>query len=215
MPTTLTLITPDGQPAQVLTVPTSWADVSLAQFVALHAPTPGDERTAAELLLGLPAGGLGQLAADDVPYLANMLAFAQDASPVLALLPTPGLPDVGSLPYGTLLLAQAVFEAEPDRPALAYGPNLLALYRSQMVLGKYNGDHVAACLAALLAAPVTESYADLSHFLQACRNWQPGTRQTTPTTASPKTRNWKLTPTHRWLNALARRFHLMRSPRAT
>lgn len=71
MPTILNLITPDGTVAQVLTVPTQWADVSLHTFVQLHAPEPDEHRTAAELLLGLETGGLNQLAADDVPYLAT------------------------------------------------------------------------------------------------------------------------------------------------
>lgn len=201
MPIPITL-TAHGQPAQVLTVPTSWADVTLATFVTLHAPEPGEQCTAAELLLGLPAGGLGQLAADDVPYLANLLEFANDPSPVLELLPTPGLPDVGTLPYGTLVMAQQHLLANAERPMLASAPYLLALYRVQLAYGKYDEAKVAACLAALLAAPVTECYGDLSHFLQACRTWQPGTRQARPTTLTPMTKNSTPTRTRRWLSAL-------------
>ena len=109
MPTTLHLTTPDGAVAQMLSVPTQWADVTLAQFVALLAPEPDDERSKAEVLLGLEGGGLNQLAADDVVYLANLLQFSKDVSPVLELLPTPGLPDVGALPYAALLLVQQKF----------------------------------------------------------------------------------------------------------
>jgi hypothetical protein len=161
MPTTLTL-QPTGQ---VLTVPTSWADVSLAQFVALHAPAEGEPRTAAELLLGLEAGALDDLHIDEVQYFTTLLAFAADPSPVLELLPTPGLPDVGSQPYGCLVDVQQRLEEEPDRPWLAHGPYLLALYRVQLTYGRYDASKVAACEAALLAAPVTEVYGDMAHFI--------------------------------------------------
>lgn len=186
---------------QVLTVPTSWADVPLAQYVALLAPVEGDQRTAAELLLGLEAGGLNDLAADDIPYLANLLVFAGDASPVLELLPTPGLPEVGTLPYGTLLMAQQHIQADPERPLLAYGPYLLALYRVQLAYGKYDEAKVAACHEALLAAPVTECAGDMGHFIGGYRNWLNGTPQTKPTTSTPKTKS--LMPGLRnWLSGL-------------
>ncbi|MGI4884267.1 MAG: hypothetical protein ACRYFR_04840 [Janthinobacterium lividum] len=198
MPYPLQLTASDGSAPQVLPVPTSWADVTLAQYVALFAPAPDEARTAAELLCGLPAGYLGALAANDVGYLANLLAFAADPSPVLERLPTPGLVDVGSLPWGVLLLAQQALGEQPDRALLAYGPRILALYRTQLAFGSpLNLDRVDACEAALLAAPVTESYADLSHFLQACRKWSPGTPRTktkTPTTQPTKKSKPAMTP---------------------
>ena len=172
---------------QVLIAPTSWADVTLATFVALRAPVESDQRTAAELLLGLEAGGLNQMAADDVPYLANLLDFANDASPVEELLPTPGLPQVGTLPYGILLEAQNHMRADQGRPLLAYGPYLLALYRVQLAYGKYDEAKVAAALQALLASPVTECYGDMAHFIGGYRTWLNGTPQTKPTTSTPKT----------------------------
>lgn len=174
---------------QALTVPTSWADVTLAQYVALLAPAEGDQRTAAELLLGLDAGGLNELAADDIPYLANLLEFASDPSPVLELLPSPGLPEVGTLPYGTLLMAQQHIQADPERPLLAYGSYLLALYRVQLTYGKYDEAKVAACLAALLASPVTECAGDMGHFIGGYRNWLNGTPRTKPTTSNLKTKS--------------------------
>ena len=210
MPTTLTL-QPTGQ---VLHLPTQWADVTLGQFVSLFAPAPDEHRTVAELLLGLDAGGLHQLAADDVPYLANLIAFATDASPVLELLPTPGLPDVGGLPYGCLLLCQQHFEANADRPDLASLPYLLAVYRCQLTYGNVQGERVAKLLEQLLAAPVTECYADGAHFLAACQNWQPGTRQTKPTSMNPKTRKW-MPAVRTWLHGLGLPSRWMRSPAAT
>jgi hypothetical protein len=161
MPTPLTTL--GGTLAQVLTLPRKWVDVSLEQFVALYA-APDATHRAAEVLCGLEAGSLDNLAADDVKYLASLLAFATDPSPVLELLLTPNLPDIGNLPYGTLLLAQQHLEANPERPWLFYGPYLLALYRVQLAFGKYDAGKVAACEAALLAAPVTESYADAIFF---------------------------------------------------
>jgi hypothetical protein len=202
MPTTLTLTSP-GQPAQALTVPTSWANVPLAQFVALHAPELGEQRTAAELLLGLDAGALGQLAADDVVYIANLIEFASDPSPVLDLLPTPSLPDVGSLPWGCLVLCQQQFESNAERPALASLPYVLALYRCQLRYG--NTDRLDQVLAAVLAAPVTEVYADGAFFLAAARRSRSGTPPTTATTQSPTTKSLKLAA-RSWRHALALRW---------
>jgi hypothetical protein len=187
MPTTLTL-QPTGQ---LLTVPTQWRDVTLAQYVALHAPEPDDERRPAEILLGLEAGGLDNLAADDVKYLSNLLAFAEDRSAVQALLPTPSLPDIGTLPFGILLLAQQYVENNPEREALAYGPHLCALYRVQLAYGKYDQTKVEACEAAILASPCTEAAADCAFFLASWQNWQRAThpmRTTTPTPTTTKKR---------------------------
>lgn len=198
MPTTLTLH-PTGQ---VLTVPTSWADVSLAQFVALHAPAEAEPRTAAELLLGLDAGALGQLLVEEVQYFTNLLAFAADPSPVLELLPTPDLPDVGSQPYGCLVDVQQRLDADPGRPWLAHGPYLLALYRVQVAYGRYDAGKVAACEAALLAAPVTECYGDMAHFMGAWQTWLSATPPTQPTTPSRMMPSSTPIPTRRWLSGL-------------
>jgi hypothetical protein len=185
----LTLTTPDGATVHSLLVPTCWADVTLAQFVALFAPVADESRSQAEVLVGLPAGGLGQLAFDDVAYLSTLLAFATDPADVLALLPTPGLPDIGTLPYGSFLLAQQHVQGNADRPALASMPHLLALYRQTMLWGNAdNSARLAACEEALLAAPVTEVYADAAFFLNCYQQLVHATRPTRPTTTSPKTR---------------------------
>ena len=181
MPTILPLRS--ATTALALAVPTQWADVTLGQYIARFAPEPGDTRRPAEVLCGLSAGYLDNMAADDVRYLANLLAFSTDTTDVLALLPTPGLPDIGSLPYGILLEAQGYIGANPERPMLAHGPYLLALYRVQLAYGKYDVAKVAAAEAALLAAPVTESYADMNHFLNSWSNWLKGTN------LSPKTKS--------------------------
>lgn len=202
MPTTLTL-QPTGQ---VLTVPTSWADVTLGQYVALHAPDPQDQRTAAELLLGLEAGALNRLAAADVVYLSTLLAFATDPSPVLALLPTPGLPDVGTLPWGCLVLVQEHFrdEAYDGRPDLAHLPYVLAVYRCQLSWG--NTGKVEQLEQALLASPVTECYADAAFFLAAARRSLSGTSPTpNATTTTPTKKSW-MPAARSWLSGLGLRF---------
>ena len=190
MPTALTLTAPNAAPLPV-SVPTQWADVSLATFVALLAPEPGETRLPAEILCALPAGTLGQVAAIDAVYLANLLAFATDPAPVMSLLPTPGLPDIGTLPFGLLLEAEAHLSAHPDRPWLAYGPYLLALYRVHLAFGKYDEARVAACQQALLAAPVTEAYADAAFFLAQYRQLSGGTYLTPTMLRHLKNRNLK------------------------
>lgn len=201
MPFHLTLTTPDGATTFPVTCPTSWGEVSLATAVALLTNAQ-DERSAAELLCGLPAGALDQLALQDVAYLANALAFASDYAPLLELVPTPDLPDIGSQPYGTLLLAQQYMAEQPDLPALAYGPRLLALYRMQLLWGKYDEAKVAACEASLLAAPVTETYADCGFFLSSYRAWQSGTLPTPTTRTSRTMTKPKPTATHRSASGL-------------
>jgi hypothetical protein len=209
MPATLTLH-PTGQ---VLTVPTSWADVSLAQYVALLAPAPeGEQLTAAELLLGLGAGGLDQLAADDVVYLSTLLAFSLDPEPVTALLPTPGLPDVGALPWGCLVLCQQEFEANAERPGLASLPYVLAVYRCQLRDG--NTDRFEQVLAQVLAAPVTEVYADGAFFLAAARRSLSGTPPTKATSPTPPTKS-SMPAAKSWLRGLGLRWPWMRSRAAT
>lgn len=164
MPTILPLRS--AATALALSVPTSWADVTLATFIALEAPEPDDQRRPAELLCGLPAGYLDNLAADDVRYLSNLLAFATEPEDVYELHPTPDLPEVGSLPYGTLLLAQQRFSEAPERPWLQSAAYLLALYRTQLTFGKYSAEKVAAAEAALLASPCTEVLADCNFIFE-------------------------------------------------
>ncbi|MGI4819893.1 MAG: hypothetical protein ACRYFV_01670 [Janthinobacterium lividum] len=188
MPYRLTLASTAPFQDLIVDVPTSWADVPLSVFLDVVAPLPDDSRMQAETLCGLPAGTLDALAAQDAVYLQNLLAFSQDASDVLAQLPTPGLPDIGTLPYGQLMMAQSYLEQNPDRPALAYGPYLCALYRTYLTWGKFDEAKVSACLAALLASPVLDVYADCSFFLNSYRQLRSGTPRTPTTTKTPKTK---------------------------
>ena len=183
MPTTLPLSN-----GQELPVPTRWADVTLAQFVALHAAKDDDTRRPAEVLCNLPAGGLDDLAADDVQYLFNLLAFSLDTADILDLQPPADLPGIGSLPYGLVLEAQDYIRANPERSWMAYAPYLLALYRVHLTFGNYSKAKVAACLAALLAAPVTENYAEAAFFLNSFKTYLLGTPLTPTTKSNRKTR---------------------------
>jgi hypothetical protein len=183
MPTTLPLSS-----GQELVVPTRWADVTLAQFVARHAPEPDDTRRPAEVWCNLPAGALDDLAAGDVQYLANLLTFTLDTADVLELQAPAGLLSISSLPYGLVLEAQDHIRANPDRPWLAYAPYLLALCRVHMTYGNYSKGKVAECLEALLAAPVTENYAEAAFFLNSFKNYLLGTPPTQTTKSSRKMR---------------------------
>lgn len=186
MPTSLTLTTADNSLTLPVTVPTRWADVTLAAFVALHTQP---DAVPAEVLCGLEPGTVELLSVQAVAHLATLLAFATDPSPVLELLPTPGQNfAVGSMSYGTLLLVQQYIAANPDKPALFYMPRVLALYRTECVHGKYVAAKAEACEAALLAAPVTESYPDAAAFWGACKQWLNGTPQTQPMNQTPKTK---------------------------
>ena len=202
MPHHLTLTPTDGSAPIALIVPSSWDNVSFAQFVTLFAPEPDDARTAAEVLCQLPTGTLDALALDSVHYLVNALEFAADPSPVLEQ-PAPTIPSVGALPYGLFLLVQQHVAAHPDRPEVYYLPRVLALYRSHLLRGKYDDAQVEACEAALLAAPVTESYAEAAAFYGACRPRLSGTPPTKPT--PPTTTTQKSTLGSRILSALGLR----------
>lgn len=208
MPFPLTL-TPTNQR---LLVPTSWADVPFGAFCDLLAPVEGEPRTAAEILLGLDAGALNQLAADDVGYIANLLAFAADPGPVLELLPPPSLPDVGSLPWGCLSLVQSRLASEPERPPLVHLPYVLAVYRAQLTYG--STDRAEALEAELRLAPCTEVYPEAQAFYSACRRSLSGTPQTRATKPTTTTKN--STPGSKsWLSGLGLRFRSTPWPGAT
>jgi hypothetical protein len=179
--------TANPQLDRVVDAPTSWADVTMATFLSVVAPLPDDNRMQAETLCGLEAGVLDNLAASDVQYLNNLLSFATDVSDVMAQLPTPGLPNIGTLPYGLLMMAQSYLDQNPERPAVAYGPYLCALYRTHLTWGKFDEAKVAACQEALLASPVLEVYADCAFFLSSYERLRNGTPPHPKTTKSPKT----------------------------
>lgn len=185
------LITPLNSQTEPLrlVVPTSWADVTLDTYLRLHA---GDNTAMLSVLTGLDAATIDQLAADDVGYLANCLAFAADLSPLLELLPTPGLPEVGASPYGLLVLATQYVEELPEgTPGIEAAPYLYALYRCQQVWGKVDDAKIEAIRAAVLAEPVTKVYADVAFFLSSYRRATSVTRPTPTTTPSPKKRSWR------------------------
>jgi hypothetical protein len=161
MPIALTLAT-DGQPAQQLTLPTAWPEVTLAQYLAAHAP--GSPHAPALRLSGLADAVLDELPADQADELAYHLVFASDEAALAALLPTPGLLEIGLSAYGLYELAQQWLAATPDAHPLAFGAYLHALYREPVGFRPAPAN-VEAAHAAVLARPVTEAYADCLYFL--------------------------------------------------
>ena len=193
MPATLTLTAPDTAPLDII-VPTGWADVSFSAFADRWAPGPDEQRLPAEILCGLEPGTLGRLSILDVEYVSNLLEFSQDPSEVMDRPATPGLPDIGGLPFGLLLDARQHIEEHAGRPWLAYGAYVLALYRVQLAFGKYDEARVAACEAALLAAPCGEVYADAAFFLSQYKQRSSGTNPAPKTPPSLTTKNTKPGP---------------------
>ena len=161
MLTTLHLITPDSPTPRAITVPASWADVSTAQYLALQAP----DAPWLAVLTGLAPELLARLRDADAALLTARLAFALDAAPLRALLPTPGLYEVGNCLYGLLLRFEQFLGQHPDAPALAYGAYLCALYRNPVLPSQLDEPTLAAAHAAVLAAPITETFADAQHLL--------------------------------------------------
>lgn len=210
MPTALTLTTADNAESWPVTVPTKWADVPMFQFVHLYG-VPNQHLAPAEILCNLPAGTLERLSVQAVTMLAILLDFANDPADVLELLPTPSLPDVGSMSYGSLSLVQQRVSAEPEATPLSHMAYILAIYRMEMLWGKYDPVKVLACEAALLLAPCTEVYPDASAFLSSWSNSLKGTNPTKTTTPNPSQRSTKRAVTN-WANALARCFRSMWQP---
>jgi hypothetical protein len=161
MPTALTLAT-SGQPAQQLTLPTAWPEVTLAQYLAAHAP--GSPHAAPLRMSGLADAVLDELPAEQADELAYHLSFATDEGTLEALLPTPCLLEIGLSAYGLYELAQQWLGAAPDAHPLAFGAHLYALYREPVGF-RPNAPDVEAAHAAVLARPVTEVYADCLYFL--------------------------------------------------
>lgn len=160
MPTTLT-VTTDGQTAQQLTLPTTWPEVTLAQYLAVLAAGPA---AVVPLLAGLSAEALLSLSPADQTLLASRLAFVLDPEPLLALLPTPGLLEIGQSAYGLVQQYEAYAVAHPTALPLAHGAYLYALYRAPTG-SRMPEAELADAHAAVLAQPVTAVYADCAHFL--------------------------------------------------
>ena len=173
MPAVLILTAADGHAAQQLTLPMAWPEVTLAQYLAAHAP--GSSHTPALRLSGLPDAVLDELPAEQATELAHHLAFAADEDALAALLPTPGLLEIGLSAYGLYELAQQrLVAATPDAHPLDFGAYLYALYWEPTEFRPAPAD-VAAAYTAVLARPVTEVYADCLYFLISYQRAASGT----------------------------------------
>ena len=162
MPTTFSLPTTDGQPAQQLTLPTFWPDVTLGQYLAL---TAAGAAPAEQLLTGLTAAQWAALDEASQQELSQRLLFLTDTQPLAELPPTPGLYAVGRSAYGLRQQAQQQLAALPaEAPPLARAAVLYALYR-EPAGSTASPAHYEAAHAAVLVAPITAVYADCVHFL--------------------------------------------------
>lgn len=177
MPAILTLTTADGQLVSEVTIPTSMAEVTLAQWIAFV--TPGGPE-ADVVMTGLTPEVLGALGDNDRAQILEHLMFLTDASMLRQLLPTADLYEVGNCAYGLQRQAQEYFLTHPDLTRLAQGAYLYALYRAPITT-TMPANALAAAHAAVLAAPVLEMYADCQHFLASWERVQAGT-----TLAGPK-----------------------------
>jgi hypothetical protein len=167
----LTLTTIDGQLLANVTVPTCLPDVTLAQWIAFVAPNSPE---ADSVMTGLAPEVLATLQEAGRAQLLENLLFLTDAPVLRELLPTPGLYEVGHCAFGLYGQALAYFEAHPELTRLAQGAYLHALY-SAPTSSKMPPEQLALTHAAVLAAPVTEVYADCQFFLASWERYQNGT----------------------------------------
>lgn len=187
---TLTSTAPGAAPVS-FTLPTGWHEVTMATYLRLLTPHPTDSLLS--ILSGLVPAVIDQLQADDVVLLADTLSFALDHTELLELPPSPGLPDVGSAPYGLLQLATLAVNNLPEgAPALAAGPYLAALYRMHQVWGVADDAKVAAAEAAILASPCTEVVADCFFLLKGYNSCMSGMSRTQTMPSNSKTPKWRL-----------------------
>lgn len=212
MPLSISLVTPDGHSACDLTVPTSWADVSVAQYLRLLTE-PDLPRIC--ILTDLEEDLLNRLAAQDATYLQVVcLDFLHHEEELAELKPTEGLADIGSSSYGQLLLVQQFMQANPDQIMMVYAPWILAVYESERQLKTFNSNaRMQQLYEDTLAAPLPKVYADLVAFLQAWSNFMNATTKpmmTTSPTMTSSTPAWK-----KYSSALGRFWSSIRSRKAT
>jgi hypothetical protein len=180
MPATLTLTTTAGQLLANVTVPTCLPEVTLAQWLAFVAPNSPE---ADSVMTGLTPEIVATLREADRAQIMEHLLFLRDAAVLRELLPTPGLYEIGHCAYGLYLQALTHFEAHPDLTRAAQGAYLYALY-SAPAGSKMAPEKLAAAHAAVLAAPVTEVYADCQYFLASWERHVNGTTLPGPTQPS-------------------------------
>jgi hypothetical protein len=191
----LTLTPSDGSEPLILSVPTSWHDVTLQQYIDWQCST----EPAICCLAGITKAQLEQLPWEEAGYLLNLLAFAAELpdAPV-----SPDLVAVGDATYGQMIAVQQYLEANPDQPEIWYAPFLYALYRSRQLYGSYDPARIEAMRAAILQEPVGQVFGDLTF------TWAVWLLSTSATPPTPK-RLWSPTTTKKkpawksWWSVLA------------
>jgi hypothetical protein len=200
MPQLLSLVSVTGQRYE-LRVPTSWADVRLADYIHLLA-NPQQPRLCG--LSGLSEETLYQLAADDAVYLLHCLSFLEDESPLTSALPSSELATIGQASYGQLLLVEKFLDENPDHPFLFYAPYVYAVYESERRYGPENSpEKLQQLYQHTLDAPLPQVFANLVFITGAWQNFKNATPPLPKTTPSPTTTNTR--PVSKsWATALVR-----------
>ena len=178
----LTLTSQTGE-AHTLSVPTSWADVSLGQFIDWQC----SDQPALVCLAGITSEQLERLDWGDAGYLLNLLAFATELPDPPA---APDLKDVGEASYGQMVVATQYLAAHSDKPLVYCAPYLYALYRSRDVYGRYDEAKVEQMRLAILAEPVDQVLGSVLFFLGRAWLSLTSTPRTPPTPPSPRMMSW-------------------------
>jgi len=160
--------------AQSVNLPTTWTDLTVAQYLALA--TPGAISLAA-VLPDLTPDMLAQLSTAEQELLATRVLAALDEQVLADLLPTPGLLEIGLSAHGLYQQAQRYLATIPDAHPLAHGAYLYALYREPAGFTA-NVAQIEAAHASVLARPITEVYADCRYFLASYRRVGTGASHT-------------------------------------
>jgi hypothetical protein len=150
---------------QQIALPTTWADLTVAQYLALA--TPG-AISLATVLPDLAPEVVAQLSDADQQLLADRVLAELDEQVLADLLPTHGLLEIGRSAYGLYDQAQQYLATIPNAHPLAHGAYLYALYRAPTG-SRADEQQLAAAHAAVLARPVTTVYADCLYFLASYR----------------------------------------------
>ncbi|KUG06893.1 hypothetical protein [Solirubrum puertoriconensis] len=207
---TVTLTTATGQPLRQVPVPTSWADVTLAQYLRL---VTEPDTPPMSILTGLSMEEIDSLAVQDGLRLSTVLGSLGSDTQLLNRQESEGLPDVGSSSYGLHILAMQHLQALDGKAEILAAPYLYALYRSHQLYGKHDAQKLEQMRQAVLGSPVTEVWPDVVFIYGG---WLLLTSATppAPVTTTPKTTTGSKPAGKIWQRVSARFFRSTPSPTA-
>lgn len=185
-----------GPETLVLQVPTTWADVTLAEYIAWQESPEPD----ACALAGITPEQLNRVAWQDAGYLVNLLAFAAEVPEAHA---GPGAIPPASASWGQMRLVAQYMEANPGHSDIWYAPYIWALYRCREIYGRNDEAKETGMAEAVVARPVSEVFSEVT-FIWA--GWLLSTNATPPPpkmlASPPETKSRPGWPS--WANALGR-----------